>query len=171
MDAQEKGGRLKKVGLVGAILLGLAVGAIGGSIIVGPLLADDPLGDCEEHLEAYIAANYPQLETTPRSAGAPAAVYSIENLVLNPAQSGGTRFLMTTVGFGVNQAGLVDQMANREAEIRDIVLRVLGSKTVAELSDMNFRMTTLKDELRTEVGPLLPPRSIVDIYFPQFVLQ
>lgn len=153
----------KKV-LVVALTIGLVVGAGAGSFVVGPLVAEGPAKaeagaeDCAAALAQHGAA------------AAPVAVHTIENLVLNPAQSGGTRYLMASVGFGLSDLHGADQMTLRDAEIRDIVLRVLGSKTVGELSDLAMR-DSIKEEMRTEVVEIVGEHGLVDIYFPQFVIQ
>ena len=82
----------KKKLLIVALTVGLVVGAAAGSLVVGPLVAEGPAkskpaaksdgADCS----AMLAAHGVSL--------APASVHTIDNVVLNPAQSGGTRYLM-----------------------------------------------------------------------------
>ena len=152
--------------MVIALTLGLVVGAGAGSLIVGPLVAEGPAkaekeGEGED-CSAVLAQHGVVL--------APTAVHTIENIVLNPANSGGTRFLMASVGFGLSDLHGAEQMALRDAEIRDIVVRVLGSKTVEQLSDMAMR-NHMKEEMRTEVVKVVGEHGLVDIYCPQFVIQ
>jgi flagellar protein FliL len=161
--------------LVLALTLGLAVGAVTGSLVVGPLLAD-PSGGGEggsvpsgPALEAACEALFREWEVEMRPP-APAAVHSIENVVLNPAGSGGTRFLMATVGFGLRDPADAEQFTARDAEIRDIVIGVLGARSVLELSDVLTR-EVMKEEMRARVARLVGQRALVDIYFPQFVIQ
>lgn len=150
--------------LIIALTVGLLVGAAAGSFVVGPLVAEGPAkpkaegGDCSAVLAQHGVAT------------APASVHTIDNLVLNPAQSGGTRYLMASVGFGLTDLHGAEQMALRDAEVRDIVLRVLGSKTVGELSDLSLR-NGIKEEMRAEVVKVVGEHGLVDIYFPQFVIQ
>lgn len=155
-----------KATLVIALTVGLMVGAAAGSFIVGPLLADAPEAgpsdaDCAAALAEIQAAGLPP---------APGSVHTIANIVLNPAQSGGTRFLMASVGFGLTAVDGAEKMALRDAEIRDMVIRVLGSKSVAELSDLPTR-AIIKDEMRAEAVKLVGEHALVDVYFPQFVIQ
>jgi flagellar FliL protein len=157
-----KGGRMK---MVIALTVGLIAGAGAGSLVVGPLLASPGAkADEGDHAAECLPAEGAEGE-------GPVAVYSIENVVLNPAQSGGTRFLMASVGFGMRDSVEVEHMHARDAELRDIVIRVLGSKTVPELSDIQTRTTVIKEEMRAEVEHLVGEEALVDIYFPQFVIQ
>lgn len=102
------------------------------------------------------------------AAGAP--VYTLDNLVLNPAQSGGTRFLLLTISFELAKAETVDAMKARDAELRDLVLVTVGNKTVEQLSDVAAR-DSLKAELKTAATKLFKKRAVKRVYFPQFVIQ
>ena len=65
--------------------------------------------------------------------------------------------------------GVAAQLVARDAEVRDVVLRVLGAHTVEQLADLKTRevlRTVLRDSVRT-----LVPRGVNRIYFPQFVIQ
>lgn len=168
-EGAAKGG--KKL-LVIALTIGLIAGAAAGSLVVGPLVAEGPKKESGhgeeaasgggEDCAALLAAHGVQL--------APAAVHTIDNVVVNPAQSGGTRFLMASVAFGLADAHSAEQMTLRDAEIRDIVVRVLSSRTVAQLTDLEGR-NAIKEEMRGEVVALVGDHALVDIYFPQFVIQ
>jgi flagellar FliL protein len=96
-------------------------------------------------------------------------VHLLDNLVLNPAGSGGTRFLLLSVAFEVKSAAVLEQMKARDAELRDVVLVTLGSKSVEELADMHAR-EALKTELRTATEKTFK-KGVKRVYFPQFVIQ
>jgi flagellar FliL protein len=96
--------------------------------------------------------------------------HAIENLVLNPAGSNGSRFLMVTATFELKDASTEEKMKDHEAEARDRILGVLGRKTVDELSDINKR-DAIKTELLDSVAPLFPKGSVLKVFFPQFVIQ
>src|SRR5688500_13912971 len=151
--------------LVIALTLGLIAGALGGSLVVGPLLADS-----SEEGEHGAADGCAPVAGGGHGSVGPAAVHTIESVVINPAQSGGTRFLMVSVGVGLKDAHGAETIALRDAELRDIVVRMLGSKTVEQLSDIAGR-PAIKDEIKTEVAKLIGEENLVDIYFPQFVIQ
>ncbi len=97
-------------------------------------------------------------------------LHIIDNLVLNPANSGGTRFLMLTVTLDVKDAATDEEFKTRDAEVRDIVLSYFGRRTVEQLTDMTQRDTIKKDILAL-LHPLFKPGSVKAVYFPQFVIQ
>jgi flagellar protein FliL len=154
--------------LIGVLVLSLLAGGAGGAFMVGPMIArksgyltdssavhGDSAASGEGHGEA-----------------AGANLHLIDNLVLNPAGSGGSRFLMMAAAVEVKDASMVEELKSRDAEARDIVLRVMGGKTVEMLSRMTYR-DSLKAELADSLGTLFAkdPAAIRRIYFPQFVIQ
>jgi flagellar protein FliL len=105
--------------------------------------------------------------------GAPAAppLYTISDLVLNPAGSGGTRFLMLSVALDMKDSSAVEALKARDAEIKDAVLALVGGKTVEQLAEVSSR-EPLKVEIRDLVGKITKkPKSIKRVSFPQFVIQ
>jgi flagellar FliL protein len=102
--------------------------------------------------------------------GAASTMYVIDNVILNPAGSGGTRFLMLATAIDAKDAAVVEEMKQRDAETRDVLLRVMGSKTVEQLSDMQFR-EGIKKEVADSLGALFKKGAIRRIFFPQYVIQ
>jgi flagellar FliL protein len=100
--------------------------------------------------------------------GAP--VYTLDNLVLNPAESGGTRFLLLSISFEMKTQESHDALKARDAELRDLILATLGSKTVEQLSDVAAR-DSLKLDLKAAAAKMLKKKQVVRVYFPQFVIQ
>jgi flagellar FliL protein len=78
---------------------------------------------------------------------------------------------MCSVAIELSDEKLAEVLTSRDAELRDVVLRVLGTKTVDELSDMAHR-ETLKDEVRVALDELMKKKGAIRrLYFPQFVIQ
>jgi flagellar FliL protein len=158
------GAKLLIIALVGSLLVGGAL----GTFVTGPLFARQ---------RGYVvaadstAAEHAEGGEGGHATGAPTnSVHPIDNLVLNPAGSNGTRFLMVNVAIEVKDDKVAQAISARDAEARDAVLRVLGSKTVEELSDVT-RRDALKKEVQDALGALFEKGSIRRLYFPQFVIQ
>jgi flagellar FliL protein len=172
-DAPEgkKGG--SKLVLMLALVGGLAVGGAGGAFALGPMVAHQLVpaaGADSAHAEEE-----PEEEAKEGEGGAAAAkpVHVIDNLVLNPAESGGQRFLLLTIAFELKDAAALEEMKARDAELRDAVLQSVGARSVEYLADMAKR-DSLKAELRGVAGKLFPDARkpvVRRIYFPQFVIQ
>jgi flagellar FliL protein len=97
-------------------------------------------------------------------------VYQIDNLVLNPAGTEGTRFLMATVAVQVPDEAAMALMKERDPELRDAVLRLLETKTIPELSDVT-RRDSLKAQIQATLAKELPKGTLRKVYLPQFVIQ
>jgi flagellar FliL protein len=173
--------------LIGVLVGGLAVGVGAGLFAIGPMVAkssgyvvtaDSTHAEGEEGAEGEggehgAAAGGEHGGKEGEAAGA-SNLHLIDNLVLNPAGSGGTRFLMVAAAIEFKEAALVEAFKARDAEVRDIVLRVMGAKTVDQLSDMAMR-DSLRKELGDSLTSLVPKaqrkQAIRRVYFPQFVIQ
>ena len=136
-------------------IIGIAAGVAAGLFGVGPILA--------KRRSAAPAAKHDEAPTA-------SVVHPIENLVLNPAGSNGTRFLMVTATFELKDAGADQRMKDREAEVRDRILSLLSKKTVEELTDVNAR-EPIKKEVLEAVSPVFSKGDVVKVFFPQFVIQ
>jgi flagellar protein FliL len=194
-DASAKSGGLKShLPLIVALLAGLVVGGGAGAFVVGPALASGiaPAGAPVPRKVAHAEEEAAEEEGSDHGAdeesadeeeeeesggehggggkGGETATHIIDNLVLNPAESGGTRFLLLTVTFEVKNAALLEKMKARDAELRDAVLVTLGTKTVEQLADMTQR-DALKNELKAAAAKLFKKGAVRRIYFPQFVIQ
>ena len=159
--------------LIAGLVGGLVLGGLGGSFALGPMLAKKfaapksaeaaTTEDGEEKSEGEHG------EKGEKKAGNTVAV--MENLVLNPAGSNGTRFLMAAVAAEVKDEKVKEEMMARDAELRDAVLRLLGERTVEQLADVAQR-EVLKKQLTDSLNARLATKSAIKrVYFPQFVIQ
>ena len=135
----------------------------GGHGEAGDSTSEDPAAD-EEHADGGEAAGGGE-----HGAVAP-PLYTISDLVLNPAGSGGTRFLMLSVAFDVKDSAAVESLKQRDAEIKDAVLALVGAKTVEQLSEVSSR-EPLKVEIKDLVQKIARKKFIKRVSFPQFVIQ
>jgi flagellar FliL protein len=195
-DVPAPAGRSVPLALILAVVAGLGIGAGAGLFAVGPALAkgiapavaanaarakhaphaDDAAADDANADDASADDAATEDESDAKAehgkdggaAGLP--VYTLDNLVLNPAESGGTRFLLLTISFELKNQETHDAMKARDAELRDMILATLGHKTVEQLSDVGAR-DSLKIELKSAAAKLLKRPLVRRVYFPQFVIQ
>ncbi len=156
----------RKLSLPLIIVAGLIVGAAAGALVLGPRIA-------RARTATKTSKSAPAPDTLAGEhavPGAEGAVHLIDNLVLNPAGSGGTRFLLASVGLQTSSAVANDMITKREVEARDVVLAVLGAKHVEELAEISNR-EKIKLELKAALDSVFGPGVVRRIYFPQFVIQ
>jgi flagellar protein FliL len=156
--------------VIASLVGGLVVGGLGGSFALGPMLAKKIAAP--KTAEAATTEEKEEKgdgEHGEKKAGA--TVQMMENLVLNPSGSNGTRFLMAAVAAEVKDEKVKEEMAGRDAELRDAALRILGVRTVEQLADVTLR-EALKKELVDSLNARLASKTAIKrIYFPQFVIQ
>jgi flagellar FliL protein len=97
-------------------------------------------------------------------------VVSLDNIIVNPAGSQGSRFLMTSVAFEVEGAEAEKALRAREVEVRDRVTSILEAQTMAALTSPGAR-DSLKRRIGDAVSPMLGPDVKLHVYLPQFVIQ
>ena len=94
----------------------------------------------------------------------------LSNIVVNPANSDGRRLLMVSLGMETNESSALESIAEREMVVRDTIIKILGTRTVEELANIEHR-TQIKDQLRQAVNGVLDEGEINRMYFTQYVLQ
>ncbi len=98
------------------------------------------------------------------------SITPIEDIVVNPAGSGGTRYLCTTVALESTKPAVADEVVEREPQIRDALIEILSKRTVEDLSALSTR-EELRAEIKTAVNGLLVSGDVVGVYLSNFVLQ
>ena len=93
-----------------------------------------------------------------------------DNLIVNPAGSEGMRFLMATVGVGVENEKIQEELHEFDLPIRDRITSVLEEQTLDALTSPGAR-ENLKVILAEAVAPFLEGQSEFVIYIPHFVIQ
>ena len=151
------------------------LGGGAGAFLAGPLLAGGAPApaqhDSSEAGDEDAAEGEHGSEKGDAAAGGAApVVHVVDNLVLNPAQSGGSRFLLLSVAFAVKDDVAAKSLADRDPELRDVIIRYFGGRTVDELVDITQR-DSMKVQLRASLGERFGKGTVKDVYFPQFVIQ
>ncbi|MHB1223538.1 MAG: flagellar basal body-associated FliL family protein [Gemmatimonadaceae bacterium] len=162
--------KTKKLLTIIAIVVGVIGGGGAGVFMAGPLLAGKlPARSAPAAADSTArAAEGHDEDGKAGAAGAP--VHLVENMVLNPANSGGARFLLLSVALAVRDAGVAESMAARDPELRDVILRDMGAREVEELADIT-RRDSIKVQLRAAIQKRFGKDAVRDVYFPQFVIQ
>lgn len=164
----------KKMLLIIAIVVGVVGGGGAGIFMAGPLIAGKlPAAGApaDSGSDSHAPSGHDEKgEAAGEASAAGAPVHMVENMVLNPANSGGARFLLLSVAFAVKDAKVAEDMAARDPELRDVILRDMGARDVGELTDITKR-DSIKVQLRTAVQERFGKSAVLDVYFPQFVIQ
>lgn len=99
-----------------------------------------------------------------------ANIYIVKDVIVNPAGTNGTRFLLTTVGFEVTTPEGKKELEIKDVQVRDVLNTVLTAKDLAALVDVEAR-ASLRQEIAQRVGGLLKGGSLTNVYFSKFIIQ
>jgi flagellar FliL protein len=147
--------------IAGAVILG---GSLGGLLVAPKILAakfGPPPGQVEEKKHEKKKGG---------KKGEEAALFEIKNIIVNPAGSQGTHFLMASVALKVEDSGVDEEMRGQEVQIRDLVISTLEAKTMEVLTTPGAR-DELKRELAENVQMLLETQEEIEVFLPQFLIQ
>ena len=97
-------------------------------------------------------------------------IYAIKDIVINPAGTGGSRFLSVSFGFELESPDLGAEFENREPMIRDALITIMSSKTVAQLTDPKQK-EIVRFQIKKRLSKLMDTEEIVGVYYTDFVLQ
>ena len=180
-----------KLPLIALVAVGLAVGGGTGASFIGPIVAKKMGRSAPAYSESGTADSAGHAANAEKGGGksgektagkegekagekgkdssAP-SIHLLENLVLNPASSGGGRFLLFTVAIETGTPTASTDFKDRDAELRDIILTALGTKTVDQLVDMTAR-EAIKTEIQAVICARFGKGAVKRLYFPQFVVQ
>ncbi len=178
---QTKGGigsMLPKVGLFVAVSLVAVAAAYFVTVkVLKPMMAHSPESEmveeqnAPEESPAHAAAEESSSdhgeegESVRRS-----SFHTIESIVVNPANTAGTRFLSCGVSFEVESKNDLKTFEALDVQIKDILITILSSKTVDELSDVVER-NRMRREILSVVNKLTAPAKAKAVYLTDFVLQ
>ena len=97
-------------------------------------------------------------------------IFMMKDIIVNPAGTGGTRFLSAAVGFELKNPQAGGRITEREAVVRDALITILSSQTIAELTDPTQR-ERVRRLIQKRICDLLQTTDIGAVYFTEFVLQ
>lgn len=97
-------------------------------------------------------------------------IFVVKDVIVNPAGTNGTRFLLTTVGFEVSSPECEKELEKKEIQVRDALNTVLTSKGLDELVGADQR-EALRAEVAKKVGEILRTGSLSKVYFSKFIIQ
>jgi len=94
--------------------------------------------------------------------------YKMDNIVVNPAGSNGTRFLMASIAVEIDDPKVEAAVHDRDFEMRDAVVATLERQTLDMLTHPGAR-DTVRNQLEDAFTPIVGSRPRV--YLTQFVIQ
>ena len=94
----------------------------------------------------------------------------LSNIIVNPAGSQGSRFLMTSVAISVGSEEAQKALSDRQVELRDKITTILETQTMAQLT-MPGERDSLKAKIAAMAQAVVGPKVALRVFLPQFVIQ
>ena len=161
-EAVEEGAEVKKSkkGLFIIIIIAVLVLGGGGFGAYWFLLRTPP--PTAEELAEIEAAKKPEPVILP--------VFALKPFVVNLADKKSRRYLKVTMKLELSNEELKDEVEKRRAQLRDVVLTLLSSKTAAEISTLEGKFL-LRQDIIKRVNVNLVTGKVTKVYWEEFVVQ
>ncbi|MBD3162136.1 MAG: hypothetical protein GF346_07465 [Candidatus Eisenbacteria bacterium] len=180
-ETEEPGAGRRRDGLllIGTIVLSLAIWAAVGSLGLAPLLmangGDAGAGPGPAETEAAEETHGSDSHDghgreAAAHGGGSSRILEIDNLIVNPARSGGSRFLMASIAIEVPDQKSLEVLVQNKTKVRHELVHFLSSQSLEALTRPGAT-DTLREHLREAMRPLAGGPSWIEIYIPQFVIQ
>jgi flagellar protein FliL len=175
--APKKGGGMKKYFVI--IIALQVVLAAGGYFLVMKYMRPDPAFN-------QVIEEGKKAEEEPKAAEVPKQIYNIEDVVVNPAGTGGSRYLSVSIGVemdtpkteaasggegeGEGAAKAKSPLDEKRPQLRDALIGILSAKTIDQLTTVEQK-DLIRSEIASSFEKILAPAKVHNIFFIDFVLQ
>lgn len=163
--APEDSGGPKKMMMFGLVGAGaIVMGVVLAIFVLKPMMSHDPDDEAgQDKHEAVSKKKEHGSEHEP-------SFYAIKDIVVNPAGTGGTRFLSVSFAFQLDSPEMEALMESRETIVRDVLITILSAKTVAQLTNAKQK-EIVRYQIQKRVSELLETEEVTAVYYTDFVLQ
>jgi flagellar FliL protein len=177
-EKEEKGGKGEKAegaaeappkdrkGLILTILLVFNTLVILG-VGIGLFMYVQTTKEALKHDEKILTENHEETKEKTKSAEE-AKLVALEPFIVNLSGSEGYKLLKVAMSLEVENAPTQEEITKRQAQVKDIVLVLLSSKTYSEVSGDQAQQK-LKDEIMDTVNSFLTKGKIKKILFTEFI--
>lgn len=97
-------------------------------------------------------------------------IYTVNDVIINPAGTNGQRLMLTSIGFDMKSEAQLKKIETKEVILKDAIISVLSRKTVSQLSN-TMKRDSLKIEIIQDVKNRIPGLKINDLYFSKYIIQ
>lgn len=165
--ARKKGGGIMMfAGIgVGAIIVGVALALF----VIKPMMADSS-GGGDETAQVQADKKSDSKKSSKGHGASGSLIHQISNIVVNPAGTGGSRFLSASFGFELTSPEMEKEFTEKEPVIRDALITILSAKTVQQLTDPKQK-EIVRYQIKKRVCQLMETDELTGVYFTDFVLQ
>lgn len=109
-------------------------------------------------------------KTVPQKSELGKYLYSVDDIIVNPAGTNGDQLLLTSIAFDLATPESEKEIKAKEIVVKDMIISVLSSKSISQLNN-----TVYKDTLRAEISKKLqtnmPQVKVNKVYFSKYIIN
>ncbi len=170
-----KSGMMKNLLVIGlpAFFVQLVIIYVLTAKFIVPATVNQALGNVPSHARNEKGAETPAQEEETTQAEGDAKeehVFTVRDLIINPAGTNGQRYLLTTIGFNVSSEEGMKEMEKKEMALRDMLNSILTSKEMKDLIDVTKR-ESLRQEILAHTKDIIAQGKVTSIYFSKYIVQ
>ncbi len=167
--AKEGGNKLLMIVIIVLLLLLLV---IGGLVAYFLLSSDNNTSDPSQNpadngKSKQVEQKKPKKNSADLTIG---PIYPMDPFIVNLMSDGARRFLKCTLNLEMDSPDLQPELDKKVPLLRDLIIRILSSKTVAEISTSKGK-EKLKAEIVRNINEKLESGEIKHVYLVNFVIQ
>lgn len=122
---------------------------------------------------AYAVINhfYPDLVSLTAKLGSnESAFYKLNDIVINPADSNGQRYLVFSLAIKLKNKDALNILESKKAEAKDRINLLMSHYTSAELGSLKKR-AIIKKRLGTTINHVIGKKSVRNLFFTRYIMQ
>jgi flagellar FliL protein len=173
---KKKGGNMLLVIIIGVLVLILIIGGVVAFLMMGHDEEAGAKAGEATHKEAPAKAEGEGEAKSAEAAGGEEGstevgiMFPLETFTVNLLSESGRRYLKCDINFEMGGKELSPELEEKKPVFRDIVIRILSSKSLEEISTVKGK-EKLKEEIVGEINKRLKDGKVKNVYFTNFVVQ
>lgn len=164
---QENSGEKKSSNLVLIIIIVALVLVL---LIVGAVFALLSGGDDDRSYEEQSSSTKKERPAKSMDSMKVGPMFPLDSFTVNLLSDSGRRYLKVQINLELDDNNVASELDSKTAVVRDIVIRLLSSKTLEEISTAKGK-DTLKEQIISQLNLRLRDGNIRNVYFTEFVVQ
>jgi len=163
-EKEEKSGGSNKLLLIVIIVLLLVLLIVGGLVAYFLLSGNDN----PDELKADQQKVEKKKKVSQMTEMGP--IYPLDKFIVNLLSNNSARYLKCKMDLELDSPELQQEVDKKLPAIRDLIIRILSSKTVEEIQTAKGK-EKLKEEIKRKINAMLTTGEIKNVYFTDFVIQ
>lgn len=168
---KKKSGNMLLVIIIGVLVLILIIGGIVAFLMMGN---EEHAASAPAPTEKAASANTASANVSAEGLDSPSTevglMYPLDGFTVNLLSESGRRYLKVEMNLELDGEELSPELDTKKAIFRDIIIRILSSKSLEEISTIKGK-EKLKEQIVNELNMRLKDGKVKNIYFTDFVVQ